>query len=175
MSEATDRSLQPARTRKARWLVWIALSGIIVGYVFFVVRLHPTNFFGLSEDDTLYFSSAKAMAEGRGYILPSVPGTPPATKYPILYSWILSWVWRWDAAFPENLSAAVAMNLGFGVAYLIAAFSFLRGLPGFSNAVALVLTAGCALNPRVLFFSANLMSDIPFAALALGACVFAVR
>src|ERR1700746_2945642 len=156
-----------------RFLPWIALSAIILGYLCLVIRLQPTHFFGLSEDDTLYFSSAKAMAEGHGYILPSVPGTPPATKYPILYPWLLSWVWRWNPAFPENLSAAVAVNLVFGLVYLMAVFTFLRTLPGSSAAVSLVLTACCALNPRVLFFSANLMSDIPFAALALGACVFA--
>jgi 4-amino-4-deoxy-L-arabinose transferase-like glycosyltransferase len=162
-----------SRLPQVRFLPWIALFAIILTYLCLVVHLHPTNFFGLSEDDTLYFSSAKAMAEGQGYILPSVPGTPPATKYPILYPWILSWVWRCNPAFPENLSAAVAVNLVFGLVYLIAVFTFLRKLPGSSNAVSLVLTAGCALNPRVLFFSANLMSDIPFAALALGACVFA--
>jgi hypothetical protein len=158
-----------------RFLPWIALSAIILIYLCLVIRLHPSNFFGLSEDDTLYFSSAKSIAEGHSYILPSVPGTPPATKYPILYPWILSWVWRWNPSFPANLSSAVVLNLGFGAAYLIAAFSFLRKLPGFSNAVALVLTACCAVNPRVLFFSANLMSDIPFAALALAACVVAAR
>ena len=146
-----------------------------MGYVFFVVRLHPTNFFGFSHDDTLYFSSAKAIAEGHGYILPSVPGTPSATKYPILYPWILSWVWRFNPSFPANISSAVALNLVFGVTYLLAAFAFLRRLPGFSDAVALLLTAVCALHPRVLFLSANLMADIPFAALALGACVVAAR
>src|SRR5260370_16175742 len=158
-----------------RSLPWIALSAIVLSYLCLVIRLHPTNFFGLSEDDTLYFSSARSIAEGHGYILPSVPGTPPATKYPILYPWILSWVWRWTSAFPGNLSAAVALNLVFGAAYLIAAFAFLRRLPGFSNTGALVLTAICAINPTVLFLSANLMSNIPFAALALGACVAASR
>ena len=100
-----------------RFLPWIALSAIILIYLCLVIRLHPTNFFGLSEDDTLYFSSAKSIAEGHGYILPSVPGTPPAAKYPILYPWILSWVWRWNPSFPANLSSAVALNLGFGAAY----------------------------------------------------------
>src|SRR2546426_10733936 len=133
MSEAPARSSE--RTRKTRLLSWIALSAILVGYIFFVVRLHPTNFFGFSHDDTLYFSSSKAIAEGRGYILPSVPGTPPATKYPILYPWILSWVWRWNGSFPANLFAAVALNLAFGVAYLISAFFFLRKLCGTSCSV----------------------------------------
>src|SRR6266403_1886339 len=105
MSDAPARPLQPARTRKTRWLVWIALSAVLVGYVFFVVRLRPANFFGFSHDDTLYFSSAKAIAEGHGYILPSVPGTPSATKYPILYPWILSCVWRLNPSFPANISS----------------------------------------------------------------------
>jgi hypothetical protein len=99
--------------RAVRLLPWIALSAIILIYLCLVIRLHPVNFFGLSEDDTLYFSSAKAITEGRGYILPSVPGTPPATKYPILYPWILSWVWRWRPSFPANLFSALVVNLGF--------------------------------------------------------------
>jgi hypothetical protein len=163
------------RSHEFRLLPWIALLVIVVGYLLLVVHLHPTNFFGLSQDDTLYFSSAMAIAEGRGYILPSVPGTPPATKYPILYPWLLSGVWRWNPSFPANLSLALALNLSFGAAYLSAAFVFLRRLPGFNNVVALVLTAACAVNPRVLFLSANLMSDIPFAAFALGACIMAAK
>jgi hypothetical protein len=158
-----------------RPLPWIALSAIVIGYFALVMHLHPRNFFALTQDDTLYFSSAKAIAEGHGYVMPSVPGTPPATKYPILYPWVLSWVWRWNPSFPANLSFALALNLAFGAAYLSAAFVFLRRLPGFSNVVALVLTAVCALNPSVLFLSANLMSDIPFATLALGACIAAAR
>jgi 4-amino-4-deoxy-L-arabinose transferase-like glycosyltransferase len=59
------------------------------------------------------------------------------------------------------------------VGYLAAAFVFLRRLPAIGEAGAVVLTAICALNPRVLFLSANLMSDLPFAALALSACVIA--
>lgn len=160
---------------KLRLLPLVALAAIILGYLFLTIQLHPGNFFGLTEDDTLYLSSAKSLAEGNGYILPSVPGTPPATKYPILYPWILSWVWRWNSQFPANLSAATAVNLAFGAAYLAAAFLFIRRLPGFNSTVALLLTAVCAFNPRVIFLSANLISDIPFAALALGACVAAAR
>jgi 4-amino-4-deoxy-L-arabinose transferase-like glycosyltransferase len=174
MNKSLDEPAAPrSRLRQIHWLRWFALSAIIVIYLVLVVHLHPANFFGLSQDDTLYFSSAKAIADGQGYILPSVPGMPAATKYPILYPWILSWVWRWNPSFPSNLSSALTLNLAFGVAYLIAAFIFLRRLPGISNTAALVLTAVCAVNPTVLFLSANLMSDIPFAAVALSACIVA--
>jgi 4-amino-4-deoxy-L-arabinose transferase-like glycosyltransferase len=171
MSEKAEQSSTP--TRNARLLPWIAFAAIVLGYLLFVIRLHPTNFFGYSQDDTLYFSSAKAIADGQGYVLPSVPGTPAASKYPILYAWLLSWVWRWNSSFPANLSVATGLNLAFGVGYLAAAFVFLRRLPAIGDAGAVVLTAICAMNPRVLFLSANLMSDLPFAALALSACVIA--
>jgi len=137
------------------------------------VWLKPANFFGRSEDDSVYFSSAKALAEGRGYILPSVPDTPPATKYPVLYPLMLSWIWRWSHSFPANLTGALALNVAFGFGFLFAAFLFFRRIGGFKDTEALVLTAFCALHPWTLLYTANLISEIPFAALALGAIVLA--
>src|ERR1700751_4379328 len=140
LHNSTDRMQARSYRRVLPWLGFLCIHLI---YVVAILRLGPTNYFGMSEDDSIYLSSAKALSEGKGYILPSVPGTPPATKYPILYPWLLSWVWRWNPAFPENLSAAIVLNLGLGVAYLVAVFTFLRKLPGFGNAVALVVTACC--------------------------------
>lgn len=133
------------------------------------------EFFGQMEDDSMYFSSAREIARGHGYVMLSVPGAPPATKYPVLYPWLLSWVWRLNPNFPANLGWAVAMNAGFVVLFLIAAFAFLRKLKGISQTAALIITAFCAVHPLVLGFSAKLLSDLPFAALALCACVFASR
>jgi hypothetical protein len=158
-----------------RTLAWVVLIFIFALYAFCLARIHPTRFFGLSEDDSIYFSSAREIAQGRGYVLPSVPGTPAATKYPILYSWILSWVWRWNANFPDNLRLAAALNGAFGIAFLTMAFVFLRSLKGLGDVAALTITAFCAVNPTVLFLSANLMSDVLFAALTLGACILAAK
>src|SRR5271169_3028901 len=96
---------------KRRALPWIGLSVILVTYVVTVIRLNPLDLFGIKQDDSLYFTSAEALANHRGYILPSVPGGPIATKYPILYPWILSWVWRWNPSFPANLNDAVALTV----------------------------------------------------------------
>jgi 4-amino-4-deoxy-L-arabinose transferase-like glycosyltransferase len=161
-----------------RWLPWLGLLCVLAVYVFSVVRLHPTNFFGLTQDDTVYFSSAKALADGQGYILPSVPETPRATKYPFLYPWILSWVWRFGPSFPDNVAGAVGVTVVFGCIFLSAAFLFLRQLSAFSNLEALLLTLCCALHPIFRVYSANILSDIPFAAFALAAIVisnFALR
>ncbi len=156
-----------------RALPCLGLCCILVVYAICVARLKPANFFGLSEDDSIYFSSARALAEGHGYILPSVPGTPPGTKYPVLYPWLLSWIWRWNPSFPANLTGALALNVGFGFGFLSAAFLFFRKIARFKDMESLVLTALCGLDPLTLFYSANLMTEIPFAALALGAIVWA--
>jgi hypothetical protein len=152
-----------------RFLPWLGLLFVIALYIVSVLWLQPTNFFGLTEDDSIYFSSARALAEGRGYILPSVPGTPQATKYPILYPWLLSWVWRWSPAFPANLALATRLNILFGTAFAVSAFFFLRSMPGLSDTEALFLVATCVLHPLVLSQSANLMSDTLFSACAIGA------
>ena len=102
MTRRPDRPVTP-------W-VWLGLAGIAILYLAAIVRLHPANFFGVTQDDTIYFSSARALTAGSGYVLPSVPGTPPATKYPILYPWILSWVWRWNPSFPANLRDALGIT-----------------------------------------------------------------
>jgi hypothetical protein len=163
----------PRGVLKPAWLVWLCLSLILAGYVASIVRLRPTNFFGATEDDSIYFSSAKALAEGRGYILPSVPGTPPATKYPILYPLILSAVWKLNPSFPANLPWAIAVTVVFGFVYIVAGFVFLRRLQVLHDAEVLLLTAFCAFHPVVLFYSASVLSDIPFAALALVAMLLA--
>jgi hypothetical protein len=158
-----------------RALPWLALVCILVAYVVAVVHLHPTSFLGYTRDDATYFSSAQAIAQGRDYVLPSVPGTPPGTEYPVLYPWILSWVWRWNPSFPANLTDAVGVTVFFGLVFVTLIFMFLRQLGGVNDTEALLITAFCALHPVVVFYGANIVAEIPFAALALGAIVVAEK
>ena len=46
--------------------LWICLAGTLVLFLLCLAPLHPTNWFGIYRDDALYFSSAKALAEGQG-------------------------------------------------------------------------------------------------------------
>ena len=41
--------------------------------------------FGDLHDDSLYYVSAKSLADGGGYRIESLPGEPSQTKYPPLY------------------------------------------------------------------------------------------
>jgi hypothetical protein len=152
---------------------WLILTVILVVYLFNVERWHPTAFFGRMHDDSIYFSTAKALAEGKGYVLISFPGTPPQTKYPILYPWLLSWVWRVNPDFPNNLVDGIRLTEFFGCWSLVASFLLLRKLPAMSEASALGLTAICAFQPIFLRLSGTIMSDVPFMALVLTALVLA--
>jgi 4-amino-4-deoxy-L-arabinose transferase-like glycosyltransferase len=130
--------------------------------------------FGQFHDDTLYFSSAKALAEGRGYIIPSLPGTPYQTKYPILYPWLLSWVWRVDPEFPGNLRWAYLQTALFGAGFVAGCFALARSL-GYQAIVALLIAAACALQPMTQLLSAAVLSDIPFMAFAVWAMALSAR
>lgn len=151
---------------------WLILACVLVVYIYNVERGRPTVFFGRPHDDAIYFSTAKALAEGQGYRLVSFPGTPPQTKYPILYPYMLSWVWKLDPNFPDNLKSAVRLTEFFGCWSLIAAFLLLRRF-GISEPAALFLTALCAFQPVFLGLSGFILSDVPFMALLLTTLVLA--
>ncbi len=156
-----------------RLKVWGGLGIILAGFLLYLHWIDPAAQFGQFHDDTIYFSSAQALAEGIGYRLPSLPGAPAATKYPVLYPWILSWVWKWFPVFPSNVKAAVWISAAFCCWFLIAAFVLLRRLPGLGDGPALLIVALCAFHPVFLLLGGGLMSDIPFGALALTAAALA--
>lgn len=161
--------------RLRRAISGLVLACILAAYVSSIVRLHPTNLFGLTGDDAIYLSSAKALADGKGYVLPSLPSTPPATKYPVVYPWVLSFVWRLNPSFPANLPLAISISVVFGAAFLIAAYGMFSTLGGISKTEALILSAYCALHPLVMLFGASVLSDMPFAFFALASVMIADR
>src|SRR6185437_4105263 len=58
---------------------------------------------GLVHDDGIYIATAKAMASGDGYVMPNLPGSPLQTKFPPLFSFLLSVLWRLNPNFPDNV------------------------------------------------------------------------
>jgi len=53
------------RGRSRHIFTALALLCIAVVYVVSILRIHPTYLFGLTGDDAIYMSSAKALAEGK--------------------------------------------------------------------------------------------------------------
>lgn len=155
-------------SKKKRW-VWLALGAMLVLYVFCALRVDPMATFGSLTDDALYFTSAKSLANGGGYVLPSFPARLGATKYPELYPLLLAGVWKLDPNFPSNVRIAIALTLLFGCAALVFAFLILRGWPGLGDWWALVAVGLCAFTSLYLELSASVMTDIPFMAVTLAA------
>lgn len=153
------------------WLPWVCFAGTLIVFVFYLGHLPPKGYFGMFRDDSLYFSSAKALAEGRGYVIPNLPGAPRQTKYPVLYPWLLSWIWRWQPSFPSNITPAAWMTGLFGCWFLVAAFELLRRLKGVGDWSAFIVVSLCAFEFYVLVLSRALLSDVPFAAFALTAAL----
>lgn len=143
-------------------------------YILVAAWRYSPALFGLYHDDTLYFSTAKALAAGDGNVLPNLPASPAQTKYPPLYPLLLSLIWRVQPNFPDNLIWAWTMNLMFGVALVLSAAGVLRRL-GSSRRQALALAAIFALNPYTILWTNLLLSDVLFAALTLLAVLAADR
>jgi hypothetical protein len=58
---------------------------------------------GVFNDDGIYLLTAKALAEGQGYVYPHLPGTPPAIHYPPIWPMLLAAAWKIAPAFPANI------------------------------------------------------------------------
>ena len=67
---------------------------------------------GLFHDDGIYAVVAKSLSDGVGYRIISLPTAPDQTKYPFLYSYILSWLWSLYPKFPDNIGLLKAANAG---------------------------------------------------------------
>lgn len=154
---------------------WRLILAILSAALLFTLwlRWEPATF-GQAHDDSLYFSSAKALAEGQGNVLPSLPLQPQPSKYPILYPALLSLVWRLDPGFPENLAGGFWIGAFFACGFLWASAIVLRQL-GASRWESLAIAAISSFHPNSFLLSQLMLSDMPFAALALGACALAGR
>lgn len=158
-------------------LRWCGVACVVAAFLFSFAGSDPIASFGRYHDDTLYFSSAKALAEGHGYIMPSVPGPGGAavaqTKYPLLYPWLLSWIWRRQPQFPHNIVPAVWLSRLFVCWFLVAAFELLRRLKGVGDWAAWGIVTLCAFQPYIRVVSGAVLSDASFLALALTAMLMA--
>ncbi len=157
----------PAVSRRF-WAVAVFLGLLLAGAAFWGAQ---RSAFGLFHDDGVYAVVAKSLAEGGGYRIASLPGAPAETKYPPLYSFLLSWFWRAAPDFPANIAALKLLNIAvlLGIFLLAAAF-YRRYFPG-AGFGALIFALLAAANPIVFTFTDFALSDLLLVFLALAALV----
>lgn len=148
--------------------VWIALGVLLVAFLTIVALAPSSDFFGrVYFDDALYFSTGKALAQGEGFTIPNLPGDPNQTKYPFLFPWLLSLVWRLHPSFPNNVETAALLNGLLGCAFLLASFLYLRRIPGVGDWAALVCVALTAVHTQFLYLAMTPMSEPLFTSLCV--------
>ncbi len=129
---------------------------------------------GAYHDDAMYLQSAKSLAEGHGYCIPSLPDTLYQTKYPPLFPFLMSLIWRMDPHFPGNLSKFTALCWSMLPLYAFLLYNVLNqwGLAPLESAAICTLTA---LSPHFVIASMMTMSELTFGVLSLIALFYLER
>ena len=141
-------------------------------YLAWTLRAMPH--LGFYHDDSIYWVSAKSLAEGHEYRIASLPGQPYQTKYPPLYPALLAGIWKINPNFPANLPLATLFAWLLLPVYLAMVWVFLRYYGfGWRDQCVLVLVAG--LSPVAATFSVSLMPELLFTALLLASVLLAER
>lgn len=129
---------------------------------------------GYHHDDSIYWVSAKSLAEGDGYRIASLPGEPYQTKYPPLYPALLAGIWKLNPDFPSNLPLATLFAWLLLPPYLALAWLFFRQIGfGWREQCILVLVTGWS--PVAAVFSFSLMPELLFTALLVASVLLAER
>ena len=129
---------------------------------------------GIYHDDGIYLVTAKALAEGKGYRIISLPGESPQTKYPILFPAVLAVAWKIFPKFPENALFLKAIPLLFAFLWLWLSFKLVLDETKNPDA-ALWIVLLTAASSWVVFFSTTIMSETLFACLSAGALIWFKR
>ncbi|MEN6600806.1 MAG: glycosyltransferase family 39 protein [Bryobacteraceae bacterium] len=117
-------------------------------------------------DDSIYFVSAKSLADGQGYRILSLPGEPFQTKYPPLLPLVLAGVWKLNPEFPANLKLAALVSWLALPLLLLLCLRLYRDY-GFTEKEAWAVVALLAVNPYLLVYSSTILSELPFTCLLI--------
>ena len=115
-----------------------------------------------------------SLAEGAGYRIQNLPRQPYQTKYPPLYSWLLSWIWKASPDFPSNLPLAALFAWALLPAFLGLCWIFFKDI-GFQYSHRLALCVAAAYCTYIVLLSVLLLSDLLFACLLLSCLILAER
>jgi len=117
---------------------------------------------GIFHDDGIYLVTAKALAEGEGYRIISLPSEMNQTKYPILFPALLAIIWKVFPFFPENTSLLKLIPLLGTFLWAWSAYKFMMGKTHNSNISIGIILITLA-SPRVVFFSSLVLPETVFA------------
>ena len=149
---------------------------ICLGVLLGALQLHP--YLGLFNDDAEYLVLGEALAGGQGYTWANDPLQPPHNKYPPGYplavGGVLLLTGHADDAYGGIIPAKLLTLLAFAGALVLLwlLLSRTQREPGFEPLLAVGLFA---VNPFVLEYAVQIMSELPYTLLSLLALWAATR
>lgn len=117
---------------------------------------------GIYHDDGIYVVTAKALAEGNGYRIISLPSEKVQTKYPILFPAMLAIVWKIFPRFPENAILLKFIPLLGTFLWAWSVYKFMTEKTLNSNISIGIILITLA-SPWVVFYSSLVLSETIFA------------
>lgn len=162
--------MTPCETQRHDTLLdglFLVVSGALVALASLLLRLD--GLIGLRNDDGLYVLMAKGLASGAGLVNLADPAHPPAMPYPVGFPLLLAPVFWWRADWPGQASLLEAMAVGFAVLFVWGAYLFLRRGAGWRPVGAGLAACLIALHPETHFLGGKVLSDLPYAVIALAA------
>ena len=153
---------------------WIPVVILAVSAVIYCAALTPERF-GTYHDDSIYATTAKALAGGHGYRIVSLPYEPAQTKYPPFYPFLLSLVWKAHPHFPENLSWMMILSSVVTLGFLALTYRYLTKQGYATQSQALIVVALSAINWRTIVLATGLYSEMLYAALSVAVLFLAER
>ena len=156
------------------WLIGTVLGVALVPSAWLAWHFRAMPQLGAYHDDAIYLESGKALAEHTGYRILSLPDKPFQTKYPPVFPFLLSLVWRLDPHFPDNLPKIAAVCWSLLPVYIFLMFQVLRQW-GLGAIAATSICTLAALSPHVVLSSLMTMSDLAFGVLLLVAILLLER
>jgi hypothetical protein len=154
---------------KFRFLPWAILLGLLISIA--GVWSSDKQVLGLFHDDGIYAVVAKSLHDGAGYRIISLPTVPDQTKYPFLYSYILSWLWSLNPNFPDNIGLLKSANAAFLAVIFVLSYLFYRHRVQKEESEGLLFAVLVCINPAVFSFTDFTVSDILLLLLSLSALV----
>jgi hypothetical protein len=131
-------------------------------------------FSGGFHDDGVYLVTARALAEGNGYRIESLPDGLAQTKYPVVFPALLAAVWSFYPSFPDNLPLLRLVPLLALWLWLWLVWKVVAGELG-RREHALWIIGLMLASPMTLYLSTQLLSETLFAAIATWAVLIMVR
>ncbi len=157
--ESALRTLRPPQ--------WFLIA-LLLALAYWGLALRGPISVGAWQDDAIYLATAKALASGEGYRHLEIPGAPPQSKYPPLYPALLSLVWRAAPDYPQNLRWLLLPGALSAAALVALSIGYWRRCFAAGRVELCCIGALAALSPSLLSMLRFAMSDLLYAALALG-------